>query len=516
MKKPRKSRPKAKPHRARAPVAAPPRAHASAAVAGHARRRAFRTSFSSIGDLRPLARRQWSAVQARGYAWGERTLQAVARLSETLAPAERWKRTRNSARALALPYHDDREALALLVLPFLLVASAVVIHQSARSLNAYLTLAGIETPDMQVSPLRPAIVARPAVEAPAVRLAETQAGARPLAPSPVAGDRIEARAPRVHPLAQWHPDALPPAIADGRALAPADPETRLAALGPPEMASGPVHAALARLEATPAPGREASPVPPGSVAAIETDEYGQPLRLGICSREESLEVASAARLGAPAVRPQTLSDEAFGLALARAAEAQVGRFVIYNDAYRRISFPMGDVNGLFGVCTDVIVRAYRGLGVDLQALVHEARAGSGDTNIDHRRTEVLRRFFAAHGASLPVSSFAEDYQPGDIVTYHRPQNQRSRSHIAMVSSVMAPSGRPMIIHNRGWGPQLEDALFVDQITGHYRYRGAPPTRNAARPPEPSRAHAHAGDVGSAATAASALPASVTSIAFPAP
>ena len=71
-----------------------------------------------------------------------------------------------------------------------------------------------------------------------------------------------------------------------------------------------------------------------------------------------------------------------------------------------------------------------------------------------------------------MTDFAEDYQPGDVVTYHRPQNQHSRSHIAIVSDRLGPSGRPMIVHNRGWGPQLEDGLFVDEITGHYR-RGAP-------------------------------------------
>jgi uncharacterized protein YijF (DUF1287 family) len=164
--------------------------------------------------------------------------------------------------------------------------------------------------------------------------------------------------------------------------------------------------------------------------------------------------------------------------LAEAAESQVGSFVIYNDAYRSLRYPMGDVNRFFGVCTDLVVRAYRMLGIDLQALVHQARAGRGDPSIDHRRTETLRRFFATRGETLPITEFPEDYRPGDIVTYDRPQNRGSRSHIAVVSNVLAPSGRPMIIHNRGWGPQLEDALFVDEITGHYRYSGPSQTRNA--------------------------------------
>ena len=104
---------------------------------------------------------------------------------------------------------------------------------------------------------------------------------------------------------------------------------------------------------------------------------------------------------------------------------------------------MGDVPALYGVCTDVVIRAYRALGIDLQMLVHVARLGTGDPSIDHRRTEVLRRYFAAYGQSLPVTEFAEDYIPGDIVTYYRPQNRRTPYHIAVVSDVIAPSGRPM-------------------------------------------------------------------------
>jgi uncharacterized protein YijF (DUF1287 family) len=179
---------------------------------------------------------------------------------------------------------------------------------------------------------------------------------------------------------------------------------------------------------------------------------------------------------------------AFGRALSDAARAQLHEFVIYNPKYIHIGYPMGDVPSLFGVCTDVIVRAYRQVGIDLQVLVQQTRSGTGDRNIDHRRVEVIRRFLARHGHVLPISEFAEDYQPGDIVTYYRPQNRSSTAHIAIVTDQLAPSGRPMIVHNRGWGPQLEDALFVDKITGHYRFAGlesdsagsAPPTRAKLR------------------------------------
>ncbi len=163
--------------------------------------------------------------------------------------------------------------------------------------------------------------------------------------------------------------------------------------------------------------------------------------------------------------------EKFGKLLAAAAEAQTRKLVIYTDKYRHIGFPMGDVPDMYGACTDVVVRAYRALGIDLQELVHKARLGTGDPSIDHRRTKTLRRFFEKHGNSIPVTDFPEDYHPGDIVTYYRAEGRGSQSHIAIVSDAIAPSGRPMIVHNRGWGPQVEDALFAHQVTGHYRYAG---------------------------------------------
>lgn len=169
----------------------------------------------------------------------------------------------------------------------------------------------------------------------------------------------------------------------------------------------------------------------------------------------------------------------FGRALAAAAQAQTRDLVVYNAAYMTIAYPGGDVPLQFGVCTDVVIRAYRALDIDLQELVHLSRPGRSDTNIDHRRTELLRGFFATYGEHLAVTPFIEDYLPGDIVTYYRPQNKSSTAHIALVSNVTAPSGRPMIVHNRGWGVQLEDALFVDQITGHYRFRGIKPAQNIA-------------------------------------
>ncbi len=216
---------------------------------------------------------------------------------------------------------------------------------------------------------------------------------------------------------------------------------------------------------------------------ILDDEFGAGIKApGICDLADAPGYGTASDTGTPQGTPQSegssntitrppAAQAEFGAVLAASAQRQTAEFTVYTDKYRQMSYPMGDVPALFGVCTDVVIRAYRAMGIDLQALIHVARIGPADTSIAHRRTFTLRRYFASRGASVPVSDYAEDYRPGDIVTYYRPQNRGSRDHIAIVSNLIAPSGRPMIVHNRGWGPQVEDALFVDKITGHYRYRG---------------------------------------------
>lgn len=161
----------------------------------------------------------------------------------------------------------------------------------------------------------------------------------------------------------------------------------------------------------------------------------------------------------------------FPAALAAAARRQTSHFVFYNPAYTKIAYPMGDVPSYFGVCTDVVVRAYRSLGIDLQVLVQRSGAGTGDTNIDHRRVEVLRRFFAGAGTSLPITANPADYKPGDIVTYHMPNGWLSKTHIVIVAAEKTLTGTPLVIHNRGWGVQAEDWLFAEKITGHFRYTG---------------------------------------------
>ena len=164
------------------------------------------------------------------------------------------------------------------------------------------------------------------------------------------------------------------------------------------------------------------------------------------------------------------------------AEGQIGRTVSYDPAYERIAYPEGDVPIERGVCTDVIIRAYRsGLDVDLQALVHEDMRANfkaypsmwglnkPDPNIDHRRVPNLAVFFRRSEASLPVSDDPRDYRPGDIVTQTLPGGL---AHIALVTHRANADGTcPLVVHNIGAGARLEDVLFRFAITGHYRFFG---------------------------------------------
>jgi hypothetical protein len=169
--------------------------------------------------------------------------------------------------------------------------------------------------------------------------------------------------------------------------------------------------------------------------------------------------------------------------LVAAAEAQIGQTVIYDPAYVRLAYPGGDVPMARGVCTDVVIRAYRsGLGIDLQRLVHEdMRANFAaypkiwglarpDRNIDHRRVPNLQTYLRRQGATLPLREDATGYLPGDLVTMTLPGNL---PHIAIVSATPNEDGtRPLLVHNIGAGTRKEDVLFAHRTTGHYRFGGA--------------------------------------------
>lgn len=155
--------------------------------------------------------------------------------------------------------------------------------------------------------------------------------------------------------------------------------------------------------------------------------------------------------------------------------------VTYDGSYHSIPYPNGDVPSDIGVCTDVIIRAYRTLGIDLQQLVHEDMKSNfslypskhiwglkgTDKNIDHRRVPNLQTYFKRHGQTLKISSNKEDYAVGDIITWVLPGNL---PHIGMVINQVNPAtGNPMIVHNIGRGPKINDMIFDYKITGHYRF-----------------------------------------------
>ena len=177
----------------------------------------------------------------------------------------------------------------------------------------------------------------------------------------------------------------------------------------------------------------------------------------------------------------TTAHAAAGSELVQAARTQIGVTRIYDGSYQKIAFPDGDVPMIRGVCTDVVIRAYRQLGVDLQVLVHEdmKRAWAAypktwglretDPNIDHRRVPNLATFLKRHGQALPVGKDPAAFRPGDIVTWQLPSGV---PHIGIVDAERSPRGVPLVVHNVGEGTRLEDRLFEYRLTGHYRYRPA--------------------------------------------
>ena len=159
------------------------------------------------------------------------------------------------------------------------------------------------------------------------------------------------------------------------------------------------------------------------------------------------------------------------------AKEQVGRTFSYDSAYRRIPYPGGDVPIQTGVCTDVVIRAFRRAGLDLQVLVHEDMKRNfaaypknwglrrPDPNIDHRRVPNLATFLRRRGRALPVTRSGANYKPGDIVTWRLSSGV---PHIGVVSDVRR-GDRYLVVHNIGYGTQIEDVLFAYEVTGHYRW-----------------------------------------------
>ncbi len=179
------------------------------------------------------------------------------------------------------------------------------------------------------------------------------------------------------------------------------------------------------------------------------------------------------------ILPANAEDD-LGMRLVSAARLQIGKTIRYDPRYQTIQYPNGDLPIDRGVCTDVIVRAFRsGLGMDLQILIHEDMkenfgkypnpfgSKSADKNIDHRRVVNLQTYFDRKGWSIRVTDKAVDYRPGDLVSCILPRNL---PHIMIVSDKKTQSRRPIIIHNIGAGAKEEDRLFEFKLTGHYRVK----------------------------------------------
>jgi uncharacterized protein len=225
------------------------------------------------------------------------------------------------------------------------------------------------------------------------------------------------------------------------------------------------HPDWTQLRGVPVGARVTEPGPVGSRATYHHGMTMKMIRILICV----LMISSSAGLAEEL--PPDLRH------LIQSANEQVGATLYYDPSYAVIPFPGGDVPIVRGVCTDVIIRAYRHVGIDLQLLVNQDMRKAfrayprkwglthPDPNIDHRRVENLAVFFARHGQTLPISMEPKDYRLGDIVTWRLSDGH---PHIGLVSD-RSTDGRPLIVHNIGAGARIEDVLFAFTITGHYRY-----------------------------------------------
>jgi len=170
----------------------------------------------------------------------------------------------------------------------------------------------------------------------------------------------------------------------------------------------------------------------------------------------------------------------FYIRLARAAEELTRQQVVYDPAYYKISYPNGDIPPDKGVCTDVIIRAYRKMGIDLQKEIHEDMTvnldrypdlwgmNKTDPNIDHRRVPNLMTYFMRKGESKRISTDPTGYLTGDIVAWDL---GGGITHIGiLIDKRSKDDKRNLVVHNIGQGQEISDCLFSFRIIGHYRYK----------------------------------------------
>ncbi len=210
----------------------------------------------------------------------------------------------------------------------------------------------------------------------------------------------------------------------------------------------------------------------GLAARLKTASSGTADLMSGAAGQAGLEDIGVPRRPLPASAPAGLRR------LVAGATEQPRYTTTYDPSYVDIDYPMGDVPLDRGVCTDVVVRAFRKAGIDLQVEVHKDMASDfdaypdkwgltkPDSNIDHRRVPNLQTYFTRKGKAVPVTGKASDYRPGDVVTW----KVFSRPHTGMVSDYYNPlTRRYLVVHNIGSGARMEDVLFSWEITGHYRW-----------------------------------------------
>ncbi len=235
------------------------------------------------------------------------------------------------------------------------------------------------------------------------------------------------------------------------------------------------------------PGDSGGPLLRGQMAPIRDDPIDtvdqQPRRAtsyNVAALKAAYRPSEALTIPAPAPKVRNAHTPEFGRQLSDSALSRLNPNVSYVASYKKIGYPWGDVSEDTGVCTDVVIRSFRGLGIDLQSMVHEDMLQAfnaypskkiygltkADPNIDHRRVVNLEAFFERVGAAIPVGS---DYQPGDVITWRLSGGE---PHIGVVVNRLDPkTGNPLIVHNLGAGVRAEDLL--DYALPHGAYRFAP-------------------------------------------
>ena len=192
-----------------------------------------------------------------------------------------------------------------------------------------------------------------------------------------------------------------------------------------------------------------------------------------CKKSEKINLKAETISVATIENPATFEEK-----LSNAAISIIDENVVYTPDYVSLKYPNGDVPAKTGVCSDVVIRAYRKLGIDLQKEVHEDMKANfskyptkwglkkTDTNIDHRRVPNLEVFFERKGKKLEVSDNPNDYKTGEIVTW---MINGKLPHIGIITHKKSTEGNPMIVHNVGGGQVAEDCLFSWEIVGHFKY-----------------------------------------------